>query len=70
VLVQAQRTGTTASSGTGGIIAVPLVTKGQAENETGKTNMNYFLGIATNNNNCWLPTLKVQAMEPTTPFMA
>ncbi len=38
--------GTAASSGAGGIPdALPLVTKGAAENEFGVTNMNYFLGL-------------------------
>src|SRR5689334_23199731 len=41
--------GVATSTGTGGINAFPLVTKGRAENEIGVTNMNYFLGIGTNN---------------------
>ena len=41
--------GVTISTGTGGITALPLVTKGRGENEAGVTNMNYFLGVATNN---------------------
>jgi RHS repeat-associated protein len=42
-------TGITTNTGTGGVTAVPLITKGRAENDTGQTNMNYFLGIGTNN---------------------
>ncbi|MBN2503293.1 MAG: fibronectin type III domain-containing protein, partial [Anaerolineales bacterium] len=39
-------TGTTTSTGTGGVTAIPLVTKGRAEGADGSTNdMNYFLGI-------------------------
>ncbi len=36
-------------TGTGGIRALPLVTKGMAETEVATTNMNYFFGIGTNN---------------------
>jgi hypothetical protein len=40
--------GVSASTGTGGISAIPLVTKGQAEAETPpNVNMNYFLGITS-----------------------
>ena len=43
-------TGVATSTGTGGITAVPLVTKGRAEGEASNVDMNYFLGIdpATN----------------------
>ncbi len=41
--------GKRANTGTSGIFAVPLITKGMAENEAGATNMNYFFGIGTNN---------------------
>ncbi len=36
-------------TGTGGIRALPLVTKGMAETEVATTNMNFFFGIGTNN---------------------
>lgn len=39
--------GATASTGTGGIIAIPLVTKGRGEAENSNVDMNYFLGIAS-----------------------
>jgi hypothetical protein len=35
--------GTTANTGTGGMYAIPLITKGVGENEKPDTNMNYFL---------------------------
>ncbi len=38
-------TGTTASTGTGGVSAYPIVTKGRGESETAGLNCNYFLGI-------------------------
>jgi len=41
--------GVTASSGTGGIVAVPIITKGRGESETAGINMNYFLGVDANN---------------------
>jgi hypothetical protein len=44
-----QGPGAATSTGTGGINGIPLVTKGRAENEAGVTNMNYFLGLGTNN---------------------
>ncbi len=44
-----QGTSKRADTGTGGMFAVPLVTKGMAEIEAGATNMNYFFGIGTNN---------------------
>ncbi len=37
------------NTGSGGFFAIPLVTKGMAENESARTNMNYFFGIGTNN---------------------
>ena len=37
--------GTTADTGSGGFLAVPIVTKGRAQDETTTNNMNYFLGI-------------------------
>jgi hypothetical protein len=37
--------GGTASTGTGGVTAVPLVTKGRGENEGSNVDANYFLGI-------------------------
>jgi hypothetical protein len=37
--------GTTASTGTGGVTAVPLVTKGRGEAEGSNVDANYFLGI-------------------------
>ena len=40
--------GVTASTGTGGISAIPLVTKGRGESETTGLNVNYFLGISGN----------------------
>ncbi|PYR69577.1 MAG: hypothetical protein DMF88_05635 [Acidobacteria bacterium] len=38
-------TGVTTSTGTGGITAVPLVTKGRSESDGSNVDMNYFLGI-------------------------
>jgi hypothetical protein len=44
-------TGTTVSTGTGGIAAaIPLVTKGTSEAETAPADINYFLGINTAGN--------------------
>ncbi|MFT5857404.1 MAG: hypothetical protein ACI8XO_004665, partial [Verrucomicrobiales bacterium] len=42
-----QRTGTgsTVSSGTGGVVAIPLVTKGRGEGDGSTLDMNFFLGI-------------------------
>src|SRR3989454_11527036 len=38
--------GATATTGSGGVVAVPLVTKGMAETDAGDTkDTNYFLGI-------------------------
>ncbi len=37
--------GVTASTGSGGILAVPLVTKGRGESDASNLDMNYFLGI-------------------------
>jgi hypothetical protein len=37
--------GVTASTGTGGVTAVPLITKGRGEAEASNVDMNYFLGI-------------------------
>ncbi len=37
--------GATTSTGSGGVTAVPLVTKGRGESDTGNLNCNYFLGI-------------------------
>ena len=37
--------GVATNTGTGGVIAVPLVTKGMAQTEGGTVDMNYFLGI-------------------------
>ena len=42
-------TGSTASTGTGGISGVPLVTKGRGESETPSLNCNYFLGHTSGN---------------------
>ncbi len=41
--------GTTTSTGTGGVIAYPVVTKGRGESETAGLNCNYFMGIDTSN---------------------
>ena len=38
--------GGTTSTGTGGITAIPLLTKGRGESETTGLNVNYFLGIS------------------------
>src|ERR1035437_7638659 len=43
-----QGAGKRSNTGTGGFYAIPLVTKGMAENEIARTNMNYFFGIGTN----------------------
>jgi hypothetical protein len=37
--------GATASTGTGGVTAVPLITKGRGEAENSNVDMNYFLGV-------------------------
>jgi hypothetical protein len=37
--------GVTANTGTGGVDAVPLVTKGRGEGDNSNVDMNYFLGI-------------------------
>jgi fibronectin type 3 domain-containing protein len=37
--------GATQSTGTGGVVAYPLITKGRAEAETAAADVNYFLGI-------------------------
>ena len=37
--------GVSTSTGTGGVDAIPLVTKGRAEGENSNVDMNYFLGI-------------------------
>ncbi len=37
--------GLTASTGTGGVVAIPLVTKGVAQAEGSNVDANYFLGI-------------------------
>ncbi len=37
--------GVTTNTGTDGVLAVPLVTKGRGENENSNVDMNYFLGI-------------------------
>ena len=42
-------TGSTASTGTGGISGVPLVTKGRGESESPTLNCNYFLGHTSGN---------------------
>ena len=39
--------GTVASTGTGGVSAVPLVTKGRGQSENSNVDSNYFLGITT-----------------------
>jgi len=43
-------TGATTSTGTGGVTAVPLVTKGRGEADGSNLDMNYFLGIRTTDN--------------------
>lgn len=40
--------GTSTSTGTGGVSAIPLVTKGRSETDSAGFNVNYFMGIATN----------------------
>lgn len=47
--IKIEGTGVVASSGTGGISAVPIITKGRGENENAGFNMNYFLGVDANN---------------------
>ena len=39
-------TGGSTSTGTGGVTAIPLVTKGRSENDNSNVDMNYFLGIS------------------------
>ena len=43
-------TGVTASTGTGGVSAIPLVTKGRGEGDNSNLDMNYFLGIRASDN--------------------
>ena len=43
-------TGTTANTGTSGMYAIPLVTKGRGEAEGSNVDMNYFLGIRASDN--------------------
>ncbi|MGD8306990.1 MAG: hypothetical protein PVF17_10070, partial [Ignavibacteria bacterium] len=43
-------TGTPASTGTGGISAIPLITKGRGEADGDNRDMNYFLGIRASDN--------------------
>jgi hypothetical protein len=43
-------TGTTAGSGSGGVTAIPLVTKGRGEDDGSNIDMNYFLGIRSSDN--------------------
>ena len=43
-------TGIATNTGTNGVVAVPLVTKGMAEAEGGTVDMNYFLGIRRDDN--------------------
>ena len=42
--------GIATNTGTNGVVAVPLVTKGMAEAEGGTVDMNYFLGIRASDN--------------------
>ena len=42
--------GTTATSGSGGVVAVPLLTKGRGEGDGSNIDMNYFLGIRASDN--------------------
>jgi hypothetical protein len=42
--------GIATNTGTGGVVAVPLVSKGMAEAEGGSVDMNYFLGIRGSDN--------------------
>ncbi|MBP8000546.1 MAG: hypothetical protein KA314_12365 [Chloroflexi bacterium] len=39
--------GLTTSTGTGGVTAIPLITKGRGENDNSNVDMNYFLGLTT-----------------------
>lgn len=43
-------TGVVANTGTGGVSAIPLVTKGRGEAEASNVDMNYFLGIRASDN--------------------
>ena len=43
-------TGATAETGTGGVIAVPLIARGTGEDEIAAVDMNYFLGIRGTDN--------------------
>ncbi len=45
-------TGITTSTGTGGVTATPLITKGRAESDGSNLDMNYFLGITAGGNLC------------------
>jgi hypothetical protein len=48
--IQRTGTGATTSTGGGGVVAVPLVTKGMAEADGNVRDMNYFLGIRATDN--------------------
>ena len=41
---------TATSGGSGGVTAIPLVTKGRSEDDGSNTDMNYFLGIRSSDN--------------------
>lgn len=43
-------TGATTSTGTGGVTAVPLITKGRGESDGSNLDMNYFFGIQSSTN--------------------
>ena len=42
--------GVATNTGSGGVVAIPLVTKGMAETEASTVDMNYFLGIRSSDN--------------------
>ncbi len=48
--IKREGAGIATNTGSGGVVAVPLVTKGMAENEGGSIDMNYFLGIRASDN--------------------
>ena len=48
--IQRTGAGATTSTGTGGVVAIPLVTKGMAEADGNVRDMNYFLGIRGTDN--------------------
>ena len=45
--IKIEGNGVATSTGTGGVTAIPIVTKGRSESDASGVNMNYFLGITS-----------------------